>query len=160
MLVECFTGDRLIAACVGMAQEADIRENKKRKRGEQKDQNVRSFEKKVKLNPELIIQLFSLISLIYSLRHEICETTVTSTQFHIFTFKMQDCKTPFCVWSKKESKNGEYEWTSLNGDFMKKVLRKLPDLLEEEIYGTLIVLWKVCQKNNYYIDSLSFQCKI
>jgi len=60
---------------------------------------------------------------------------------------MKECKTPFCVWPKKESKSNEYEWTSLNGDFMKKVLKHLPDMLEEDIYGQLVELWKVMCKS-------------
>ena len=77
-------------------------------------------------------------------------TTPTTTPFTSLVSAIQQCGVCFRVWERRDADgkpSGKYDWTSLMGEDMKKVLRLLPiqfnTLLRADICQTIESIWKV-----------------
>lgn len=77
-------------------------------------------------------------------------TTPTSSPFPSLVSAFQLCGVCFKVWERRDADgkpSGRYDWTSLMGEDMKKVLRFLPPhfstLLRSDISETMGNIWKV-----------------
>ena len=74
-----------------------------------------------------------------------------STQLDTLCSHVRECSVTFRVWECRDphgKPSGKYEYTSLMGEDMKKVLRHLPvhfsTLLQKEISDVMTTIWKVC----------------
>ena len=77
-------------------------------------------------------------------------TTPTTSPFTSLIVAFQQCGVCFKVWERRDvdgKPSGKYDWTSLMGEDMKKVLRLLPaqfnTILRGEICQTMENIWKV-----------------
>jgi len=95
-------------------------------------------------------------NLVFQMLHQDqrCNRTVTShpsrSHLQLLQQKVKECGVTFRVWQKRDSDgklSGTYDWTSLMGTDMKKVLKHLPfkfgELLEENLQATTSQIWTV-----------------
>ena len=86
--------------------------------------------------------------------HTTGSTSTTRSPLRLLESKIgTECKVTFRIWEARDESgkpSGKYEWTSVMGTDLKKILRILPssfsDLLRPEIQTTMCQIWKASKQ--------------